>query len=253
MKEVRIRMIRCFLIILRVYNPSRTDMIKKILLSLFGAIILVIGILYINLKIYMKKGTVVTTGVPIESYQSHNSALLVIDIQEYTTGDISLNEVYKKASDGLIRTINELIEKSAETGIPVIYIRNEVSNPLVNLINNSMAPGNPGAQLDRRLNIASNHILPKEKQDAFSNPQLDSILIANEISRLIIVGLDAAYCVNSTIEGARNRGYDIAVIRDAIVSDPDTMRNHMLNEFGNRDMEILDSKEFILGLENGKL
>ncbi len=77
-------------------------------------------------------------------------------------------------------------------------------------------------------------------------------MIESEIRRLFVVGLDAAFCVNSTIEGARNRGYDIAVISDAIISDPDSMKNFMLDEFVNRGVEILNSQEFFVELQNGK-
>jgi len=225
-------------------------MIKKILLWTFLAIVLIVGFFYINLIIFEKRGSIVTEGTSIENYQPNNSALLVIDIQEYTTGEVSINEVFKTAADDLIRRINMITEKSAENGIPVIYIRSEISNPLINLMNNSLAVGSLGAQLDKRLNILSDYVIPKEKQDAFSNSNLDSILIQSEISRLFVVGLDAAFCVNSTIEGARNRGYDIAVISDAIISDPDSMKNHMMDEFVNRGVEILSSQEFFMELEN---
>lgn len=228
-------------------------MVKKILLWTLLVIILIVGVFYINLIIFEKRGSMVTTGTPIENYHSNHSALLVIDLQEYTTGKVSTNDVFKKAAEDLIQKTNKITEKSAENGILVIYIRSEITNPLINLMNNSMAEGSPGAQLDRRLNIISDHIVPKEKQDAFSNSDLDSILIKSEISRLFIVGLDAAYCVNSTIEGARNRGYDIAVISDAIVSDPDSMKILMLDEFANRGVEILNSEEFYMGLNNGNV
>ncbi|MCK5464825.1 MAG: cysteine hydrolase [Bacteroidales bacterium] len=227
-------------------------MLKKILLWTLLAIVLIVGFFYINLAIFEKRGSIVTEGTPIENYQSNNSALLVIDIQEYTTGEVSITEVFKTAADDLIRRINMITEKSAENGIPVIYIRSEISNPLINLMNNSMAVGSLGAQLDRRLNILSDYVIPKEKQDAFSNSYLDSILIESEISRLFVVGLDAAFCVNSTIEGARNRGYDIAVISDATISDPDSMKNFMLDEFVNRGVEILNTQEFFVELQNGK-
>jgi nicotinamidase-related amidase len=75
-------------------------------------------------------------------------------------------------------------------------------------------------------------------------------LIKNEISRLFIVGLDAAHCVNSTIEGARNRGYSIAVISDAIISDPDSMKYQMLDRFVSRGVETLSTEEFIMGLDS---
>ena len=120
-------------------------LIKKILLWSLLAIILVIGVLFINLKVCEKRGTIVTKGTPIENYQSNNSALIVIDIQEYTTGVVSINEVFKKRADDLIQKINRIIEKSVELGIPVIFIHSEISNPLINLINNSAAVGSLGA------------------------------------------------------------------------------------------------------------
>ncbi len=33
-----------------------------------------------------------------------------------------------------------------------------------------MAEGSLGSELDKRLDIGSNHIIPKKKEDAFSNP-----------------------------------------------------------------------------------
>ncbi len=226
-------------------------LIKKILLWSLLAIILVIGVLFVNLKVCEKRGAIVTKGTPIENYQSNNSALIVIDIQEYTTGVVSINEVFKKSADDLIQKINRIIEKSVELGIPVIFIHSEISNPLINLINNSAAVGSLGAQLDSRLKIVSDYIIPKEKQDAFSNPKLDSILIQKEISSLFVVGLDAAYCVNSTIEGARNRGYNVVAISDAIISDPDTVKNHMLKEYVSKGVEILSTEKFLTELNGG--
>jgi len=217
------------------------------------AIVLIIGILFINLKVFMKRGSVVTKGIPIENYQSNNSALFVIDIQEYTTGVVSINEVFKKEAVDLIPKINRITEKSVESGIPVIYIRSEISNPLINLINSSMSVGSPGAQLDARLNIVSDFIVTKEKQDAFSNPKLDSILIRNEISKLFVVGLDAAFCVNSTIEGAMNRDYKVVAISDAIISNPDTAKIQMLEEYANKGVDIFDTKEFIEDIAGDRL
>ncbi|KPL26139.1 MAG: hypothetical protein AMS23_03035 [Bacteroides sp. SM1_62] len=225
-------------------------MFKKILFRSLLAVILIIGVLIINLIVAGKRASIVTEGTAIEKYNSDNAALLVIDIQEGTTGEVSGIDGYKRAADDLIQRINTITEKSDENGILVIYIRNAITNPLINLLNNSMAKGRLGSELDRRLNIASDHVFSKKKEDAFSNPNLDSILIKNEISRLFVVGLDAVHCVNSTIEGARNRGYSIAVISDAIISDPDSMKYQMLERFVSRGVETLSTEEFIMGLNS---
>ena len=74
---------------------------------------------------------------------------------------------------------------------------------------------------------------------------VSSILIKNEISKLFVVGLDAAHCVNSTIIGAMNRGYKVVAISDAIISDPDTVKIQMLKEYADRGVDILATKDFI--------
>jgi nicotinamidase/pyrazinamidase len=226
-------------------------MIKKILLWSFLSVILIIGILFINLIVTGEIASKVTEGRPIENYGTLNAALLVIDIQEGLTGEVSGIEGYKKAAEDLIPGINKIISGSDDKGILVIYIRNEISNPLINILNNSLAKGSLGAELDQRLNIVSDHILSKNKEDAFSNSNLDSILIKNEISRLFVVGLDAAHCVNSTIEGARSRGYKIAAISDAIVSNPDTVKIQMLKEYAGKGVEILSTEQFLREMDDG--
>ena len=226
-------------------------MLKKILLWSLLAIVTLVAALFINLKVYLKKANIVSHGTPIREYSSDKAALLVIDIQEVTTGEMSASESFKNASDDLIKRINTITEKSAKNGIPVIFIRNEVTNPLVNLLNNTMAKGSPGAQLDSRLNLVSDYVLGKEKKDAFSNPGLDSILIKREINKLFVVGLDAAHCVNSTIEGARNRGYKVAAIGDAIISDPDTVKSSMLKRYAGIGVEILNTEKFFMLFYDG--
>ncbi len=104
-------------------------MIKRILLWSLLAVILIIGILIINLIVTEKIASIVTEGTPIENYNTLNSALLVIDIQEGLTGEVSAIEEYKGAADDLIQRINAIIKRSGENGILVIYMRNEISNP----------------------------------------------------------------------------------------------------------------------------
>jgi len=94
-----------------------------------------------------------------------------------------------------------------------------------------MKKGSIGTQIDSRLNLVSEYVLSKEKKDSFSNPELDDILKKNKISRLYFVGLDAAYCVNNTISAAINRNYDVFVIKDALISETDSLKNKMIHNY----------------------
>lgn len=221
----------------------------KVILRIFIAIVVIVIACFIYLVIFERKSEVTSQGKPIEKYESDKAALLVIDIQEAITGSVSADECYIKYSDTLINKINRIIEKSGEIKIPVIYIRNELTNWFINLLNDSYAKGSKGAAFDKRLRIISSDIVIKEKLDAFTNPLLDSILVKNRINKLYVVGIDAAYCVKSTILGAKNRGYYVAAITDAILSKSDSLKNRMFGEYEKNNVKLITSLDFLSGIK----
>ena len=123
-------------------------------------------------------------GIPILQTDPIKEALLVIDIQEGITGKASTDDFFISHSEMLIKIVNHIIDSSSRYNIPIVYVKNEISNPLINILNNSLAKGSPGAKLDSRLKIASDYIINKDKSDAFCNAILDSILIKNGINKL---------------------------------------------------------------------
>jgi nicotinamidase-related amidase len=217
---------------------------KKIIIWIAMVLVLIVVVLGGNLVLFEKQALKITQGTPIKKYSAVKSALLVIDFQEYTTGQLSADTCYTNVSGNLFPIVNQIIDSAQVRSMPVVYVKSEVSDFLVNLINNSMAAGSAGVALDRRMNIVSDYIVPKQKQDAFSNTRLDSILIANEVSKLYISGLDAAFCVNSTIQAAQNRGYAISVMEDVILSKSDSLKTKLLAEYASRGVEIISSDKF---------
>lgn len=217
---------------------------KKIIIFTVLVIVLIAAVLFVNLLIFEKSAEKVTKGNPIATYQDEKSALLVIDIQEYTTGKLAADTNYIKVSDSMITLVNRMIDSARVNEIPVIYVRSEVTNMLVNLLNSSMAKGSAGVANDKRLHVVSDFDITKQKQDAFSNSRLDSILIENHVNKLYITGLDAAFCVNSTIQAALNRGYKITVIGDAVISKTDSLRTKMFDEYSAKGVNIINSEEF---------
>lgn len=138
-----------------------------------------------------------------------------------------------------------MAEAFKKAGVPVIYIKSEISDPILNLLNNSYKKGSEKAALDKRLLEVSDHIISKNRGDAFSNPQLDSLLTGAKVNHLIITGLDAAHCVNSTIQAAKNRGYRITVISDAVISKTDSLKQVKLQDFKKEGLEVVASSAYI--------
>ena len=89
---------------------KKKKIIMKIIWGIVGAFILFIAVVFVNLLIFQYTATEVSIGQPIKAYAEQHAALLVIDIQEATTGEISIDKYYKEKSDGLIKNINHLTE-----------------------------------------------------------------------------------------------------------------------------------------------
>jgi len=218
---------------------KKKGIMKKIILGTIGTIFLFVIIVIINLVVFEKNGSVVSKGQIIKNYNERNYALLVIDIQEATTGVVSKYPFFEMNSDVLIKNINRIIESFINQNALVIYVRSEISNPLINLVNNSYAKGSLGARLDKRLKIVTDIEIVKIGEDSFRNTNLDSILTRNKISELFIVGLDAAECVNSTVEAAQNRNYRVNLIDEAILSKSIDMKDSMIVNFKTRGVKII--------------
>ena len=230
-------------------HKEKHQVMKKIIIVGASILALSILILVVNYILVEKSQSQISEGKPINQKTTKKQAVLVIDIQEGITGKSSTSDVFVEQSEELVGVVNRLIDSSAGHNIPVIYVKNEISNPLINILNNSLAKGSPGAELDSRLRVVSAFIINKDKGDAFSNPLLDSILIRGDINKLVFTGLDLARCVNSTILAAANRHYDICLISDALITkDPDSLKQDMLEKFKQRGFEVMSCEEYLQNL-----
>jgi nicotinamidase/pyrazinamidase len=159
-----------------------------------------------------------THGKQIGRYANPGKALLVIDVQEDYTGPGKQPVLFRGVEDR-IAAINKLIENSSKSAMEVVYIRQIFpDNFITRRLVGRTIEGQPGTELDPRIKITSRNDFTKKISDAFSNPRLEEFLIRNQIDELYLTGLDAAYCIYYTALGARNRGYKVFVVRDAVMT-----------------------------------
>jgi nicotinamidase/pyrazinamidase len=225
---------------------GKKRLVMKIIIGIIGTVLLFVVIVVANLIIAGKYESIISKGQPIEKYSQHNYALLVIDIQEATTGDVSMYPFFKQNSDELIKNINRIVDSFKSQNIPVVYVRSEITNPIINLINSSYAKGHPSAQFDRRLKIVSDLEVVKKGKDSFRHTNLDSILTSSKVSELYILGLDAAECVNATVEAAQNRHYMVNLIDEAVLSKSKEMKDSMMVDFKNRGARVISMNSLII-------
>lgn len=213
-------------------------MIKRIAirLSLFFAAFVVI--LIVNLLIFNIIAGKVSEGEPIENRDPEKVALLVIDIQEGTTGSVSATEGYIDQAEALIARVNRLVAMAEEEGWNIIWIRSEVANPLINILNSTLARGSLGAELDRRLDSSSGQVVVKRRNDSFVNTPLDSILEEQDIGSLVVAGLDAESCVLAALQAAANRGYALRVYQETVIAREETLMPALLEAYKGLGVDI---------------
>lgn len=213
--------------------------IKRIALGITVAVILLVVTIVINIIILNHNESVVSKGQLIDNYSEKRCALLVVDIQEVITGSYSIYPSLREKSEELIHNINQAVDSFTVRDYPVVYIRSEITNPFINLVNNSYEKGSPGVQFDKRLKVVSELEVVKSGNDAFKKTHLDEILIAHKVNELYVVGLDAAECVNATVEASLNRGYSVNIIKEAVISKSSATTDSMMVSFSDRGVRLV--------------
>jgi len=176
-----------------------------IILSIFAVII-------VSLFIASSIAATPTKGDKISSYDNPRKALLIIDVQNDAT-KMEFNNI-----NTVIDSINKAIDKAKNSDMEIIYIVNELPCYGCKDLNVAIpfGKGTYGAEIDKRIIIASDNVFSKWRGDAFSNSKLEDFLISNQINEIYLTGVDGLQCVNFTMQGAVNRGYKVHGIREAI-------------------------------------
>lgn len=222
------------------------SMTKK---ALIGSAVLIVGIavwLYIGMIILVTP----TKGVHIPQYANPQKALLVIDIQEDSTGITAKDSSpFKNDSDKFIASVNQIIAEAAKKNIPIAYVRQEFEGLRGKIISRVTSDGvdikgQPGAEIDRRVSIVSNNIFPKNISDAFSNPEFEAYLTEHQVDEVYLVGIDAEYCVYITAKGARNRGYKVNLITDATAMANQEKWDEQMKKYENDGVHLITSAQF---------
>nr|WP_274636250.1 isochorismatase family protein [Microbacterium bovistercoris] len=129
-----------------------------------------------------------------------NTALLVVDVQNDVVG-----EAYER--DAVVARIRTLVDRARDAGVPVVWVQH--SDP-------ELVPGSDAWRIVPELAPADNEpLVGKEYGDAFEGTDLESVLAARGVGRVIVAGAETDACIRSTIHGAFTRGYDTTLVSDA--------------------------------------
>ena len=122
-------------------------------------------------------------------------------------------ELFEKSTpvyqaDKLIANILDLVERAHQVQAPVIFIQHSAKNYLVK--------GSESWQLHPKLAPKpEDGQVFKEHGNAFQMTNLDQLLAAHGVGRVVAAGLVTHGCVNSTCLGALELGYQVVLAADA--------------------------------------
>jgi len=88
--------------------------------------------------------------------------------------------------------------------------------------------GTPGAELLPEFVEPTDVVIEKKKDSGFFETTLDSFLRAQEIDTVVITGMQAQVCIQTTAADAHFRGYNVVVPTDGVVSTRDEDRDRAL-------------------------
>jgi len=157
--------------------------------------------------------TVLMKGNSIAVQKEEKRALLVIDVQENLLDTRSRIHMDPSAISSFIRNLNRSIGFFEANFLPVMYVVNEWTNPMLNLVTGNVCKkGGKGTGIDKRVNRVNGMVYSKSRMSALTNKELSLFLKENSISEVYITGLLAEACIKETTMNAIKNNFNAVII-----------------------------------------
>lgn len=134
-----------------------------------------------------------------------NTAVLVIDVQQAFCDrppagwDVA----------GLVDRINAVTGEARAADVPVLFVQHEADG-------SEVAHGSAGWQLAAGLRVEPSDLrVPKTTPDAFLRTNLQELLQARHVGRLVVCGLHTEFCIDTSVRRALALGYPVTLVTDA--------------------------------------
>ncbi len=128
------------------------------------------------------------------------TALLVVDTQVAV-----LAQAHEPQA--VVARIAELVQRARDAGVPVLWVKHEGSDLVVEA---------PGWQLAPPLKPRAGELrLRKRFNSSFAETPLQATLQALGVTRVVLAGAMTNWCIRATAFAALERGYDLALASDA--------------------------------------
>ncbi|MEP6631366.1 MAG: isochorismatase family protein [Lapillicoccus sp.] len=133
------------------------------------------------------------------------SGLLVVDVQ---TGVVQENP----GSETVLPTIVALVNAARAAGRPVLWVQHD---------DDDLVAGSDGWQIVSALGARSGELhVRKQHRSAFGDTGLGAALRDRGVDRIVLVGVQSAFCVDLAGKHALTEGLDVTLVSDAHANGP---------------------------------
>ncbi|MDA9451242.1 MULTISPECIES: isochorismatase family cysteine hydrolase [unclassified Bradyrhizobium] len=168
-----------------------------------------------------------------KTYVADRTALLIVDpYNDFMTEGGKLYEAIKPTADasGMFDNLRKIIPRVRSSKIKVFIVPHHRSHPhdhdgwnhMNTFIKNSLPVnaferGSWGGEFNKEFGPQEGDVIAKEHwaQSGFANTDLDFLLKQNKIEKIILVGLIANSCIESTARYGMELGYHVTLVKDA--------------------------------------
>jgi nicotinamidase-related amidase len=172
-------------------------------------------------------------------------AVLLMDLQkDFLDVENGRMAVERVGAESVLKMANQVLAKSILADALPILIVNQYS-PVAHVGNffrkGAAIIGTPGAELDKRLfNTKDVKVIAKSNASAFSNPELDKVLLEFGVQELYVLGVYAEGCVCATVVDAIELGFTVHVLADGVASNAEWKKRFALWTMKRAGAEVIE-------------
>jgi nicotinamidase-related amidase len=116
--------------------------------------------------------------------------------------------------DVVVANISSLVDQAREEGVPIVWVQHS---------SEQMPKGSDSWEyVPELVREEAEPLVHKTFPDSFEDTDLEDVLAAGGIGRLVVTGAQTDECIRSTIHGAFVRGYDVTLVGDAHTTEDHT-------------------------------
>ncbi len=187
------------------------------------------------------------------NFSLRNSALLVLDMQEYFLQPDS--HAYIPSAEAILPGIQALIQAYHGQDLPIFFTRHLNTPADSGLMGRwwqeLIQADNPRSEITPKLDISKGMVVQKSQYDAFYRTSLEEHLQKTHVSQVVISGVMTHLCCETTARSAFTRGFEVFFLIDGTATYNAEFHRASLVNLAHGFAVLTSVKDILAAVNNG--